>query len=196
MLQNKHESLLYLFIWDKDRMSFLKLYNEWPFQPSLNTYSSGVLHITLSPGIWFGSVICGEPIRRLWQDFGVWGRQVKGNKWTTGDFHCCYTAKSQEMLGAPPQKVVHENSTHCARLWSATCKLVNTDMIYARRVGMSPLCVDRMWTALGKHTAGNESSTPFPSLFFWSSWPVCVLLHSWVGQTSPCQQSLSPYFRL
>lgn len=51
MLQSKNEILLYIFVWDKDEMSFLKFYNGWPFHPSINTYSSEVPHITLSPGI-------------------------------------------------------------------------------------------------------------------------------------------------
>lgn len=96
---------------------------------------------------------------------------------------CCYTSKSQEMLGVPPLKIAPENSTHCSCL-EATCRLANIDRIYPRRVGMSPLCVDRMCTALGKLTAGNERSASFHSLFFRSSWPTCGLLHSWVSRTS------------
>ena len=51
----------------------------------------------------------------------------------------------------------------CSHLWWLLEALRTAIIAYARRVGVPPLCVSRMWTAVQKHTAGVKIQKP---LFF------------------------------
>jgi hypothetical protein len=113
-------------------MSSFNFYNQWLLNISLSTYSSGVSLTTLSPGIW--------------QDFGEWERHVEGDNWGRG--HC------QSLLLLLIKQLGDNGSSSCKGTMWKECSLclprvahtesLSTDMIYARRVGMSPLCMDRM----------------------------------------------------
>lgn len=147
---------------------------------------------TFSTGTLLGSVLWAGSSHRLWQNFEVWGRQEKGGKWVTGHSETSLLLHIKDL--GDDESTVSKGNTWKQYSWCLPgvplAGLWSTDMIYASRVGRSPLCVDRMWTALGKHTAGNETSTPFPSLFLRSSWPTCVLLQSRVCQALHHEQHL------
>lgn len=109
----------------------------------------------------------------------ILARSVRKNRRKMGHktvrLHRCYILKSQRMM-----KETSPNGINMKAFAYSACRqyllavLLRTGItVYARRVGMSTLCVGRMWTAVQKHTARAFLELFLKSFFF------CALYALW-----------------